>query len=335
MLQAFRILELYRMTGLASRKLLLLLFIFLFAALPTRQAFAQDAFSETKVDPPMEYDEIPVLVMVQGYENFYMDVLYTTNNKVYLNVEELFKTLNIACRTGQQGDSLSGFIDNESRTYVIDFNKDLISVGDARINVANALLNDMGRIYLESSVFEQAFGIQLQFNFRSLSINLSSSFELPVVKQKRLENIRKNVTKIKGEIEADTVFQRDYHAFKFGVLDWSVASSQVWQVQTLNHFRVGLGAELLYGEADLAVDYYNSLPFDERNVKFQWRWVDNDKHLIRQAMVGNISEQSIAFLGSPLLGVVVPQLHQRPSEKPMDITLFRELQNLTGQLNCI
>ena len=74
------------------------------------------------------------------------------------------------------------------------------------------------------------------------------------------------MSKIKGEVIADTIVQRNYHLFKFGMLDWSVASFQTWNGSTDNRFSLGVGTELLSGEADISVNYYNQQKFDNRHV---------------------------------------------------------------------
>jgi hypothetical protein len=126
-----------------------------------------------------------------------------------------------------------------------------------------------------------------------------------VLKQQRLEKLRSNMSHVRGEVIADTVLKRNYHAFKFGTLDWSVESSQILSGPTYDHFGLGIGAELLYGEADIYLNYYDQYKFDSRQLQYLWRWVDNDKKIIKQAQVGTISTNSISFLDAPVVGVVI------------------------------
>jgi len=269
------------------------------------EATAQTKFANDKEVPSLTYDEIPVLVIVEGYRNFYIDIIYTNNELLYINIEDLFKALSISCVFGQKGDSLTGFIENESRTYLIDYNTKQIKVGDKIINTKNGLVKEMGSLYMESSLFAEAFGITLTFNYRALSIILKSDFELPVIKLQRIEKMRNNVSKLKGELIADTIVHRDYHLFKIGMADWSVISSQKWNEQTENSFGLGIGTELLYGEANVSVNYYDRYKFDNRQLQYLWRWVDNDKNIIKQAQIGKIPTQSISFIDAPVIGAVV------------------------------
>jgi hypothetical protein len=266
---------------------------------------AQDSFIDEDAIYAFAYDEIPVLVMVEGYKNFYVDAIYANNDLLYVNIAALFQTLNIPCTVGQKDDIIVGFIENESRTYVIDYIQKQIKIGNKIINTNNGLVKEMGSLYLESSLFAEAFGITMTFNYRALTIILKSDFELPIIKQQRLEQMRNNMAKIKGEEIADTTVQRNAHLFRFGMVDWLVASNQIAKGSTDNRFSLGVGTELLYGEADLSVNYYDRQKFDNSQLYYLWRWVDNDKKIIKQAQLGRISNQTISFINAPVIGAVV------------------------------
>ena len=63
--------------------------------------------------------------------------------------------------------------------------------------------------------------------------------------------MRKNISRLKGEIKADTIIGRDYPFFHFGMADWSINTieqSQGWNDVRLN---LGLGAILAGGETNV------------------------------------------------------------------------------------
>lgn len=173
------------------------------------------------------------------------------------------------------------------------------------MNLKDGMLKEMGSIYMESNLFADLFGIALNFNFRSLTIQLKADFELPFVKQQRIDKLRGNMAKVKGEVIADTVVQRNYHLFQFGTLDWSVASFQATEGPGENRIGLGIGTEFLYGEANVALNYSDRYKFDNRQLYYLWRWVDNNKSLIKQAQVGKISNQTISYIDAPIVGAVV------------------------------
>lgn len=264
-----------------------------------------DNFKNETVVDPVTFDLFPVSVFVEGAGSFDVDVLYTDNNLLFINVEDLFSSLKIPCADGLKGLSLEGFIGNGQRPYSIDFGKGLIRVGDKVIKSQNKLLKESGSLYMESSLFTQAFGITLDFNYRSLTLKLKADFELPLVKQLRLEKVRLNIAKIKGGQVADTLIKRNYHLFKFGTLDWAASSFQNWKGKTNNVVGLSLGTELLHGDASVSLNYNDQFKFDNRQVQYLWRWIDNDKTFIKQAQIGKINVPTISFINAPIVGASI------------------------------
>jgi hypothetical protein len=270
------------------------------------EKFGSTVIKMKSIDPdPVAYDLFPVNVIIEGVGSFDLDVLYTENDLLFINIEDLFRALKVPCTDGVKGISVEGFIGNAYQPYSIDFAKGIIKVGDRTIRTDDKLLKESGILYMESSLFAKAFGIILDFNYRSLTIKLKADFELPVVKQMRLEKIRSNIADIKGEVVVDTLISRDYHLFKFGTLDWSASSFQNWKSAANNAFGLSLGTELLYGEANISMNYFSQYKFDDRQLQYRWNWVDNDKTLIKQAQVGKISVPMISFINAPLVGASI------------------------------
>jgi hypothetical protein len=264
-----------------------------------------DKFKNETVADPVAFDLFPVSVIVEGAGSFDVDVLYTDNNLLFINIEDLFSSLKIPCADGSKGLSLEGFIGNGQQPYSIDFESGQIKLGDKVISSQNQLLKESGSWYMESSLFSKAFGITLDFNYRSLTIKLKADFELPLVKQMRLEKVRVNIAKIKGELVLDTIIRRDYHLFKFGTLDWAASSFQNWKGKTNNVLGLSVGTELLHGEANVSLNYNDQFKFDNRQFQYLWRWIDNDKTFIKQAQIGKISVPTISFINAPIVGASI------------------------------
>ena len=64
-----------------SKVFFLLLLICSFSGLSVK---AQKSFVGEKNDPPFVYDETPVHVFVEGYKNFYVYVLYSNKDLLYM-----------------------------------------------------------------------------------------------------------------------------------------------------------------------------------------------------------------------------------------------------------
>ena len=99
-----------------------------------------DNFKNETLGDPVVFDLFPVSVFIEGAGSFDVDVLYTDNNLLYINVENLFSSLKIHCVDGSKGLSLEGFIGIGQQPYSIDFGKGLIRVGDKGIKWQDKLL---------------------------------------------------------------------------------------------------------------------------------------------------------------------------------------------------
>lgn len=283
----------------------LMLFVCLIV-LSSNEVSAQYAFEGDKENAPFSYDELPVEVYLNGTIGFSTYIIVTNTDVVYVHVEDLFKHLSIYCVVENDGNNLAGFIENESKPYKIDYIKNQITVGNLTMNSPQGLIKEMGAVYIESTLLKEAFGLTVTFKPRSLYIDLKSNFELPLIKKMRIEKMRDNISKLQGEpIGADTTINRNYHLFKFGMIDWAASSYQTQNEPTSDNISIGVGSELLYGEANISVNYNDRHKFDNRQLQYMWRWVDNDKTLIRQAQLGKIYNQTIAFINAPVIGATI------------------------------
>jgi hypothetical protein len=250
------------------------------------------------------FEEISITVYLDNTWKFDLNVIITEDETLFINIQDLFDKLLIACNLDIKENKITGFIENEKQTYTINFDEKKIKVGSKTFNTNNELINEMGTLYVDTALLYQAFGINLKFNLRSLSAKLETTIDLPVLKLMRLEKNREGITKLQGQEaeKADIIIPRNYHLFNYGTIDWGINSYQTKNEKVNNSYYAGVGTELLYGEANFSLNYNDAYKYDNRQLNYSWRWVDNDKTFIKQAQLGKIVNQSIAFLNGPLIG---------------------------------
>jgi len=270
-------------------------FIFLNLAIPVKQAFSQNETME----------EIPVTVRVQGVGAATFNPLYVYDSgMLLLPVTDLFNFLQLKAETTASLDTLRGFIVNEEKHYLIDnpnkkifFNGKQYSVDESR------LVKTETALYLDHLLFGEVFGLNCRFDFRGLSVDIKPDFELPVIREMRLNQFRKNIEQLKGEVEADTTLNREYHIARFGMVDWAVSSTQ--STNNFSDTRVWLatGTELFGGETNLLFHYSSREGFNHRNQQYYWRWANNLPKAIRQVRIGKIMPLSISSIYDPVVGI--------------------------------
>jgi hypothetical protein len=254
-----------------------------------------------------EFEEISVFVRVQGMGGFEINALYEyETSQLFLPPAELFQFLRIKYELSPNQEIISGFIISEEKTYEIDYRNRSVQYDKNTFSLQEGelLKTDLG-LYLNSSLFGRFFGLHATFNFRSLSVEIKTDLELPAIREMRLEQFRKNIEQLRGEVEVDTTYLRDYHFLRFGMVDWAVSSTQYTRNPNDTRANIGIGAELLGGETNVFLNYSSRYGFSDRNQQYYWRWANNQSKMIRQVRIGKINPGTISSIYDPLVGISI------------------------------
>lgn len=256
-----------------------------------------------KAQDSIDYDEIIVFFSVPRVGGADLPGL-VKDNEVYLSVIDLFNFLKIKVDYQAGFDEVSGFFLNPQSTYLIDRINNSVTYNKKTFNIKPGdLIRTETTLYLKSNYFGEIFDLNCIFNFRSLSVVLNTSVELPVIREMRLEQMRKNVGQVRGDIIADTSVKRNYPLFHFGMADWMVTSTQIVNSSTDTRLSLTLGSVLLGGETNINLNYNPAAPIIARDQYYYWRFVDNNFKYLRQTTAGKISADAISTLNSSVIGV--------------------------------
>lgn len=274
------------------------------------------SFFKLEAQNEPEYEEISVFLMVQRVGGFDIPAVYSySNQQVYLPVQDIFNFLKIKNTPSPTLDSVYGFFVNPENKYVVDKLHDRIVFANKVYAIKSVdIIRTETNLYLRSNFFGEVFGLDCVYNFRNQMVTLNTKIDLPVIRDMRLEFVRKNLSGMKGEAKADTTIGRSNPLFHFGAADWSVMSNQEIVVNNLNNkdtievnkqsrLNFGLGGIIAGGEAKVVLQYYTGQPFVEKQQQYLWRLVNNDRKIFRQINIGKIPTQSTSTLLNPVLGV--------------------------------
>jgi hypothetical protein len=252
-----------------------------------------------------KYEEVSVFFNIQEIGT--VDIMcYIKDNNLYLPVTDLFTFLHIQNSTTQELDSITGYYINPTITYSIDQVHNFIRLQDKIFPLEpEDILRTDNSIYLRSDYFGTVFGLTINFDFRSLSATMKTLPELPLIKEMRQELMRRNIRRLKGEIKADTMINREYPFFRFGMIDWSVVLTELNNKLADTRVNLSLGAILAGGEANIGLNYSKNLPFLLNEQFYQWHFVNNDLRIAKQIMVGKIQPDAISSLPESVLGAQV------------------------------
>jgi len=239
-----------------------------------------------------DYEEISVFLAVQGIGGYDITAIYK-NDQIYLPVSQMFQCLKINQKTSEFNDTISGFFLDENNKYIISQPGHSVFIDGKLIKLSEEeLLNlETTSLALRLDQYGKLFGLNCSFNFSSLTVELKTNHELPVIKELRLEQMRKNISRLRGEITVDTTYKRKYHILRGGMADWSIYSTQVSGGTTETRAMLGLGAEVLGGETNIELNYSSKNNFDKRQQQYHWRWANNDTKIVKQVILGKINSK--------------------------------------------
>jgi len=252
-----------------------------------------------------QFDEISVFLNIQRFGGTEIPSVIV-NETVYLPIVDIFSFLKINNKPSAQLDSVTGSFINPQALYSIDnLHHRIRYLGKEYHLKNNDIIKTETNLYLKSTWFGQLFGLDCRFSFRNLSVNLSTNLELPVIREMRLEEMRANISRLKGEIKVDTTISRKFQAFHFGMADWSIISSQQYSGASDTRINLNLGTTIAGGEANALLNYDNTVQFAEKQQQYQWHYVNNDHPTLRQVTAGKISTNVTSSIFDPIVGVQI------------------------------
>jgi len=250
-----------------------------------------------------EYDELSVEMNVPDLGTIEIPIAIKGQN-AYIPVNELFNYLKI--KNEETTNGFQGFIIHPDSTYAINPSEKKITYKNTDFELSEEdFIQSPSTFYLKSNLYGKIFNLNTTFSFRSLTVNLRTDKELPVIKEMRLKKLRENVNRVRGIVNPDTIIQRNHPFFKAGSLDWGIVTTQQSEFENDNRFNLGLGTVFLGGETNLLLNYSTRVPFDSRNQFYQWRYVDNKSKLFKQITAGRIFTRATSSLFAPVSGVQV------------------------------
>jgi hypothetical protein len=267
--------------------------------------FSTFHFSFLAAQKEAEYDEILVFLNVPNLGGTDMTAVIK-GQELYLPVTDLFDFLKIKNVPVQGLESVSGFFISADANYLISRSEDIIRYQDKTFNLESGdLIRTESNLYLRSSYFGKVFGLDCKFNFRTLSVIVNSKLELPLIREMRQEEMRKNLTRLKGDVKADTSIGRSYPLFKFGMADWGVNATQEVNGTSEARLNLSLGSMIAGGEATASLYYNSPEPFTEKQQQYLWRYVNNDFNAVRQVLAGKITSNAISTIYNPIVGIQI------------------------------
>ncbi len=249
------------------------------------------------------YDEISVFFQVKNIGSVELPAVIR-NQEVLLPVTDFFEFLKIKNSISSGMDSVSGFFLTPQSPYIVDrIGNKIVFQGKTYNLKAGDLIRTESNLYLLSRYFGEIFGLDCQFNIRALAVNLTTKLELPAMREMRLDMMRQNLNRLKGDQKVDTIIPRSRPVFHLGMADWSVIATQNVNLKNDTRINLSLGAVIAGGEANAFLNYNNNETFSEKQQYYYLRFVNNERSYLRQSILGKIYTDAISSIYDPVVGI--------------------------------
>ncbi len=253
----------------------------------------------------VDFEEISVFLTIRHIGTTEVPA-YLKGERLFLPVTDVFSFLRIQNTPTAGFDSVSGFFLNQDSRFLIDRLNNRIRYQDKVFDLKEGdLIRTESNLYLSSEYFGEIFGLNCNFNFGNMTVNLSTQFELPVIREMKRTMARSNLSKIRGEIKPDTVIRRNYPLFHFGAADWSIAANEVFNDRSDVRINLAAGALVFGGEATLNLNYGTAQPLDRRQQNYSWHFANNDFKAFKQVYIGKVPIQSNITVNAPVVGAQI------------------------------
>ncbi len=190
-----------------------------------------------------DYDEIMIYLDIPRVGGTEITAVIKEQN-LYLPVTELFDFLKIKNTPDPDLAYVSGFFINPEATYLISRADNEITYQKQTFKLEPGdLIRTESNLYLKSTWFGKVFGLDCVFSFRNLSVTINTQLELPMIREMRMEEMRQNLTRLKGEVKADTSIGQTRPMFQLGVADWAVIATEEINGITDATVNLGLGGD--------------------------------------------------------------------------------------------
>jgi hypothetical protein len=267
--------------------------------------------SFTTVAKERNCDEVLVLLEVKSIGGSEISSVIC-GSEVYLSVAEVMNFIKIKNTPNSNFTSIEGFFIHQKNTFKFDQSTNTISYKEEVFNLKSGdFIHTSTNLFLKASYFNQIFGLENSFSFRSLSVTMSSKLELPAIREARLQVLRDNLNKIKLEFKADTNIVRDKPLLHFGTANWAVNTIQQSEGGHSERMRLTLGGIVAGGELNTSINFVSNQALVLKNQFYRWRYVNNNNKYIKQVTLGKVGASTKSTILFPVTGAQITNASTR------------------------
>ncbi len=250
--------------------------------------------------PPPDKEEITIEGSLPLIGRIHLPVLII-GRKIFVSLVDFFDATNIYYE--RDGHSIHGFI-NKGISYHFDLARNTAKYGTTAINLSTENSYSIGsKFYFSDTALYSLFGIRIHFDYTSLSAEIESIVELPIVAKVRREQLYKNLSPV-PVYSSDALYQSQSSLLNMNGIDWSVTSSFSFPFKNYSTYRAIIGGGLLGG--NYWINPSGSINASTNWHLIQWNWKHTfESAAIKQLTIGDRINLQFPMYGQPFRGLQI------------------------------
>lgn len=242
---------------------------------------------------------------------------YMVGENIFIPVPYIFDLLKIRYSAEAKGIRYTVEFPNENNPVFIDFKKSPKPPNDR--NESREIIWADGDAYLAASFLEEKFEFKFTFDFRKMSLALSSRYNIPLIdelnRKNRYNYVDGNTKQNENSLFSDQQVESRRYLAKGLLADWNINNSISLEGESNISGRFGLGGQLLGGSINVNGSASKNYGMHWGSMQGNWTYPIHSTPLIQQIQIGDI--QQAGNLESSMSGFRGFLISNRPNLRPV------------------
>lgn len=234
---------------------------------------------------------ILVRLIIENKVSYDIDA-YRKGENIFVPAPYIFDLLKIRYSAEENGTGLNVEFPQENNSVSIDLKKLSESKNDR--NKLPEIIWAEGDAYLATSFLEETFGFTFTFDFRKMSLSLSSRYNIPLIdelsRKKRYNYVDGNTNQTNHSPFSGQSVNSKRYLYKGLLVDWNINNSTSFEGESNISGGLGLGGQLLGGSINVNGSASREYGMHWGSMRGNWTYPIHSTPLIQQIQIGDIQQ---------------------------------------------
>ncbi|MFZ5980224.1 MAG: hypothetical protein ACOYVF_06285 [Candidatus Zixiibacteriota bacterium] len=231
---------------------------------------------------------------------------------VYLPLVEIFNALGINIKADLTQKIFSGQFYRDRENYELNLNlmKYKFQGREIVINRNEFVLAGLD-VYLKTSLFYDLFGLDMTFDFSTLTVHAPLDKDFPAYRKQMREMAHRKLVKDVTELRDLQHLEQRREYFKGAAVDWMLSASPLGSNKT-QYYSFGLGGMILGGDFNTTLTGNSEAGLQTDQMNYRWHYFVGENSYLTQVDLGDI--YSTGAFSRGLTGIKVtnkPQVQRK------------------------